>query len=324
MQIRPPRFSSSSSLTARLARHWPTVAIALVLVHAIVQGYLHSRPGAAAIAVFSVAPRALFALTILTIAAAVYDILYGGWRRLLRGTVIFPLGALASSVLLTLITYRVYPSSHDDRPATWCLALPLAGDVVVLQGGSTLDANAHAGSPSQRYAYDLGIVPRDPAGAGGRAGVPHGGAYGQPVSAPVKGLVVSVTDDVPEQAPGDAERRHGSGAIGNHVVLQVDDGQYLVVGRLQAESIRVRAGDHVEQGELVARVGSPDADLPHLHLHLQDHPAPGQGEAIPVDVCHYEAITWGASWDTARPVERGMPTGRERRQIIRASSSPPR
>lgn len=302
-----------------LARKWPALAVVLVILHALVHGYLQSRPGPAATIVFTVAPQALFVLTVLTIGAAAYDILYGGWRRLLRGTVLFPIGAVVASLLLTLMTYRVYPSSYDDRPATWCLALPLAGNVVVLQGGRTLDANAHAGTPSQRYAYDLGVLREGAVPGGDGTQMFRDGASGQAVTAPVGALVTSVIDGIPDRTPSGANPARGSNAIGNHIVLQVDDGEYLVIGRLQAGSIRVRPGDRVEPGEFIARVGHPDDDVSHLHVHLQDHPDPGRGEAIPVDVCHYEAIDWGATWDTARAVDRAMPTGRDRRQVIRAS-----
>lgn len=304
-------------MTRGLARHWPIVAILLVATHALLHVYLQSRPGAPAVAVFLVAPRVLFVLTVLSIAAAIYDILYGGWRRLLRGTVVFPVAALVASTFLALITYRVYPSSYDDRTARWCLALPLAGELVVLQGGRTLDSNAHAGDPSQRYAYDLSIL-KDGSEA------LNDDAYGRPVSAPMAGVVVAVGDGVPDQAPGAAAWPHGSAAIGNHVVLQIDDGQFLFVGRLQSGSTRVRPGDRVEAGEPLGRVGNPDAGVPRLHVHLQDQPELHRGEAIPVDFCHYEVIDSGATWDTAQSVERGMPTGRDHRQIIRAQGRPPR
>jgi hypothetical protein len=304
----------------RLARQWPVLAVSLVVVHALVHGYLQSRPGSSAITVFVVAPRVLFVLTVLSIATAAYDILYGGWRRLLRGALIFPIVALVASVLLGLITYREYPSSYDDRPATWCMALPLEGEVAVLQGGRTLDANTHVGDPSQRYGYDLAVMRADtePVGDG-----PDDGARGELVTAPVAGLVISVNDRVPDRTAGTRIWPRRSDGIGSYVVLQVDDGQFLVIGRLRPGSVRVRPGDRVERGEPIARVSGPDAGTPHLHVHLQDHPEPGRGEGIPMDICSYEVVEWGATWDTARSVDRGMPTGRDRRQLIRAASNHP-
>lgn len=266
---------------------------------------------------FVAGPRALFALTVLGIAVAASDLLYGGWRRLLRGALIFPLACLAGSVFLSLITYRAYPSSYDERPAAWCLALPLAGDVAVLQGGATVDTNAHAGSPSQRYAFDMAVAqvaafpPSGQAGEGERT-------FGQLVTAPIAGVVVSVTDglaDRPAEATGWPKFVT---ALGNHVVLRVDEGQFLFLGRLQHATIQVRAGDRLERGEPLAQVGRPDDDAPHLHMHLQDRAEADLGEGIPVDVCSYEAIAAGATWDTARTFDRGMPTGRDHKQVIRS------
>lgn len=301
----------------RITRQWPILAVALVVGHALVHGYLQSRPGQFAIPTFIAAPRVLFVSTVLAIAAAAYDILYGGWRRLLHGTVIFPIGALVASAFLTVLTYRTYPSSYDDSPAAWCLALPLLdADIAVLQGGRTLDVNAHAGDPSQRYGYDFGVIGRAAAGAGAATNALDSG-HGQPVSVPVAGLVVSVTDGIPDRTPGHADSRRWPHAIGNHVVLQVEEGPYLFVARLQSGTIRVRPGDRVVQGEPLAHVGNPDAGVPHLHVHLQDRPGLHRGEGIPLDVCRYEVINWGRTWDTARWVDRGMPTGRDRRQVIR-------
>jgi hypothetical protein len=300
-----------------LVRAWPLLAVGLVVAHAALHIYLQSRPGASAMFLFVAGPRVLFTLTVLTIVAAVYDLLYGGWRRLLRGALIFPIASLAGSVFLSLITYRAYPSSHDNRPAAWCLTLPLAGDIAVLHGGRTVEENAHAGSPSQRYAYDLGVARVGSTPAGGLADAADD-AYGQPVSAPVAGVVVAVTDGLADRTSSTVVWPESVTTLGNHVVLRVDEGQFLFLGRLQPGTIQVRPGDRVERGEPLGHVGRPDAAVPHLHIHLQDREEPNLGEAIPVDVCSYEAIDAGDTWDATRPFDRGMPTGRDRRQVIRS------
>lgn len=309
---RPPQRTS-------LARHWPALAILLLASHAVLHGFLRSHPGQAAITVFLVAPTALFALTALAIGIAAYDVLHGGWRRLLRGTAIFPIGALVASVLLALLTYRSYPSSYDGRVPGWCLALPLSGDIVVLQGGRSIESNDHAASPSAKYAYDLGLV-RD--GTTHRDDGNEARDYfvdGEMVLAPIDGQVVAIEDGMPDRttitSPWGPLRR----ADGNYVVLEVDDNRYLFLARLKAGSILVRAGDTVTAGQPIARVGaSGQSGVPHLHVHLQDHPVLGRGEAVPVEFCNYEATDWGESWNTATRVERGMPTGRDHPQVIRA------
>lgn len=302
----------------RLARSWPLLAVLTLVAHGLVHGYLQSRPGQAAMAVFTIAPKLLFALTVLATGMAARDVLHGGWRRLLRGTVMFPLGAILGSGLLALLTYRAYPSSYDTRPVPWCLALPLEGDVDVLQGGPTTDVNNHAGTPSQRYAYDLGIRRGPTTRQGDASGTSGADGYDQAVLAPIDGVVVAAVEAASgpsSMVPAWWPWRHPDGS---YVVLQVDDLAYLVLAQLQAGSIRVRPGDHVLAGVSIARVGDSRRSIePQLHLQVQDAPVPGRGEGIPVDFCAYDVVAWGATWDTAQRIERGMPTGGDRRQVIR-------
>lgn len=309
-------------MVARVAAAWSRIAIGLVIAHAVLHGVLQARPGRIAMVLFAIAPSLLLVMTMVTAALMLRDLLYGGWRRLLRGASIFPLAALAASFLLSLVTYRVYPSSHDGREPAWCLAVPLAGDVAVLQGGAALDANYHAGAPSQRYAYDLGVV-RDGSTYRGEGYVVWDYyAYEQPVHAPASGRVTTVTDGETDQSPSAVDWQPFRSAGGNHVVIEVVPGQYLMLAHLRAGSIRVRPGDVVRAGDVLGQVGnSGQSGAPHLHVHVQDHPEPNRGEAIPVPFCAYDVVEWGGSWDAATHVSRGMPAGRNRRQIIRAPSS---
>lgn len=299
---------------------WPLWALLLLAAHVALLAFLHVRPGRMAIVPFVVGPVLLFGLTVVTVTFAVFDLLYGGWRRLLRGRIVFDVLVLSACVFIALLAYRAYPSSYDGRPATACLALPLEGDIAIMQGGRTVDANYHAGSPAQRYAYDVAIA---------RDGSTHRGdgyviwdyhAYGQPVLAPMTGIVVATSDGDPDQSPSTDAWLAWRSAGGNHIVLEVDDGQYLFLAHLQPGSVRVQPGDRVTVGTPIGRVGnSGRSGAPHLHLHLQDTPVANRGESIPIDFCGYEVVDWGQSWDAAKRVDRGMPTGRGRRQVIRAA-----
>lgn len=303
-----------------MSSRWPTCAVLLLAAHVALLLFVHARPGAMAIVPFVVGPIVLACLTAATIVLAGYDVLYGGWRRLLRGRIVFDALALAASIFIVLFAYRTYPSSHDATMVGPCLTLPLQGDVAVLQGGRTVDVNDHAGSPARRYAYDLALL---------RDGATHRGegdalddyyGYGEPVLAPMAGLVVSVVDGEADRPPGAFAWRPGDGAYGNHVVVQIDDEQFLFIAHLQAGSIRVRPGDSIRVDAPIGQVGnSGRSSTPHVHLHVQDSPVANRGEGIPVEVCAYDVVARGASWDSARRVDRGMPTGRVRPQVVRRS-----
>jgi hypothetical protein len=307
------------SSTPRVVALWPLWGVLLLIAHGVCLAFLHARPGRLAVVPYLVVPKVLFALAAITLAGAMFDLLHSGWRRLLRGHTLFDGLVLLAALLVPLFAYRAYPSSYDERPATLCLGLPLRGDIGVLQGGASVIGNAHAGSPSQRYAYDLAIVDTHARFHAEGDSLDEYSTYGQPVLAPAHGSVVAVRDGHPDHSPGSSASLLLRRGFGNFVVLQIDHGQYLVIAHLQAGSIVVQAGDEIDAGTPIARVGnSGGSDAPHLHMHLQDAEAPGSGEGIPIDLCGYEAVDWGASWDTARSFERGMPSGRSRRQIIRA------
>lgn len=303
---------------------WPFWALLLLVAHGLLLLFLHARPGAIAVVPFLAGPPVLAALTAVTVILAGHDVLYGGWRRLVRLRLLFDALVLAASIFILLFAYRTYPSSHDTTVVGPCLAVPLAGDVAVLHGGRTVDVNRHAGSPSRRYAYDLAVVRDDAVHEGTGDALDDYYTYAAPVLAPMAGVVVSTRDGVPDRQPSRSAWRPWFDVNGNYVVIEVDDGRYLLLSHLQPGSIRVRPGDDIAVGMPVAKAGnSGRSATPHLQLHVQDSPVTNGGEGVPVEFCDYDAIARGASWDTARHIDRGTPTGRGRPQVIRRAPTAP-
>lgn len=310
------------SLTPPAVALWPLWGLVLLAGHGALFVLLHWRPGRTAILPYLVAPKLLMGLTMVVVAFALFDLMHSGWRRLFRGRLVFDGLVLLTSVLLSLFAYRAYPSSYDHHPAASCLVLPLDGDLAILHGGSTVDVNDHAGSPAERYAYDMAVV-REGAtyGGDGRANANHH-AYGQTVVAPADGTVVAAVDGNPDHAPSGAAWWPLRRGHGNHVVLQIEHDQYLFLSHLQSGSIAVEVGETIRTGVPIGRVGnSGGSDVPHLHVHLQDTTAPVMAEGIPIELCGYDAVASGVSWDARRSFERGMPTGRARSQVIRRTPS---
>ena len=95
------------------------------------------------------------------------------------------------------------------------------------------------------------------------------GMAGLPVRAAAAGLVVSAED-------------HGEyGGYGTHVVLahRLPGGvlAYTVYAHLQIASIRVRAGQRVQAGQMLGRVGmTGHATGPHLHFEVRSADDPGE------------------------------------------------
>lgn len=173
------------------------------------------------------------------------------------------------------------------------LHVPAEGEWTVAQGGPTRELNAHHGSVSQRFAYDLVRVIdgrfREPGGEGNEAYY----GYGQPLLAPAAGEVIRVVDGVPDNEPGVRGRAGGNGLVIDHGF-----GEFSSLWHARPGSVRVTVGDRVEAGQVVAEVGnSGRSSGAHIHLHLTR----GDGElALPapfVDV-------WvdGVRKDSALPV----------------------
>lgn len=110
--------------------------------------------------------------------------------------------------------------------------------------------------------------------------------WGEPILAPVSGLVVMVHDGEPDHAArrsqlalvgyalGQARRvREGLAAIaGNHVVIALErEGPFVTLAHLRRGSVPVRAGDTVESGEIVGECGnSGNSTEPHVHIQVTD------------------------------------------------------
>src|SRR3989442_10265330 len=96
-------------------------------------------------------------------------------------------------------------------------------------------------------------------------------SYGKAVLAVADGRVVTARDGLPDNIPGHGESFHPAVPItletvaGNTITLDLGGGQFAYYMHLQPGSLRVKAGDRVRRGQLVARIGgSGHGRAPHL------------------------------------------------------------
>lgn len=113
-------------------------------------------------------------------------------------------------------------------------------------------------------------------------------SYGQGVFAVADGRVVMAKDGQPENVP-----RHNGvfrTAVpitldtlgGNTVLLDLGDGQFAWYFHLLPGSLKVKAGDRVKRGQVLAQIGaSGDARGPHLHFELTNSTGLLTGEGLP-------------------------------------------
>jgi murein DD-endopeptidase MepM/ murein hydrolase activator NlpD len=147
----------------------------------------------------------------------------------------------------------------------------------------TLDRPELAGYRGQSYAVDWVKVD----GWGRRASgiLPDAlGDYfifGEPVYAPCSGAVRRIENALPDHRPGDPEHVPPAG---NFVLLECGGAQVLLA-HLMAGSVTVGAGDAVQAGQPIGRVGNSGRSTePHLHVHAQRPSADGSLNAEPLPV----------------------------------------
>jgi len=91
--------------------------------------------------------------------------------------------------------------------------------------------------------------------------------YRLPVAAPLDGEVVLVTASIPNNKIGDVNVDKN---WGNSVILKHEYGLYTSVSHLEPNSIKVKEGEKVKKGDLIALCGnSGRSPYPHIHFQFQ-------------------------------------------------------
>lgn len=150
------------------------------------------------------------------------------------------------------------------------MIFPFKKEAFVYWGGDNPELNYHMEDLNQQYAYDILMVAN---------GAPYSGdpeknesyfVYGQDLMAPCDAKVYRVIDGVEDNKPGVV---NSQALTGNTIILETDQKEYLLFAHLKANSIQVKKGDIVKQGQVIAQCGnSGNTTQAHLHLQLQNTP----------------------------------------------------
>lgn len=102
--------------------------------------------------------------------------------------------------------------------------------------------------------------------------------FGLEVLSPAAGSVVACRDDLPDNPPGLIDHVNN---WGNFVILCMPGGLHVELSHLQQHSLRVKPGDVVRPGQVLALCGNSGYSLyPHLHMQVQVGPWLGD-ETVP-------------------------------------------
>jgi murein DD-endopeptidase MepM/ murein hydrolase activator NlpD len=150
-------------------------------------------------------------------------------------------------------------------------------------------------------------------------------SYGADVLAVADATVTMVRDGVLDAAPYEVAPPHPitkETLGGNLVVLDLGQQHWAVYAHLQPGSLRVKQGDRVRRGDVIARLGNSASYSAHLHFHIVDGPDPFSSEGVPFvfdeftheGTVHRDEIPPGG-W-TIRFVDRQVEPGSELRRLL--------
>jgi murein DD-endopeptidase len=182
----------------------------------------------------------------------------------------------------------------------------------------TLDGRARIPG---RFAIDwMKLGPDNKFAKGDESRVSNWHGYGAEVLAVADATVVEAHDDIEEfptitdaTGPVPLER-----ASGNYIALDLGNGHFAFYEHLRPGSLRVKAGERVKQGQVVAQLGNTGSSSsgPHLHFHIADAPATLAAEGLPFVLSGFEMQGVFASMDSVGsgaapgPIPQGLAPAR--------------
>jgi peptidase M23-like protein len=180
---------------------------------------------------------------------------------------------------------RAAPIAVEDAPPI-SIGPPLRGGDW-LAGGGPSNASYHRRALmvvngevyfAQRFAIDyVKISPQGQTYAGDPKKNASYLCYGADLLAVANGKVVGLKDGLPENTPDPVARAVEmtmETAGGNYVALDIGFHRYALYGHLIPGSLKVKLGDVVKRGQILARLGnSGNSTEPHLHFQIADAPS---------------------------------------------------
>lgn len=193
----------------------------------------------------------------------------------------------------TAATARSEPEPVSEDVQRTELALPFSGTWIVSQGYN--GAETHQGFAA--YALDLvALDERGQAyrGRGGRRRDWFG--FGAEVLASADGTVVRAIDRFQDNLI------MGRATDVNTVIVEHNAGELSEYVHLQHGSVRVRVGERVLRGQVIARAGNSGAQTPHLHWAFLSSLAPIRTR--PAVFARYEMRSGDGTWQLTRGTPR--------------------
>lgn len=118
--------------------------------------------------------------------------------------------------------------------------------------------------------------------------------YNQDVLAVANAKVVTIKDGLPENIPASstfAVPLNTETMGGNQITLDLGNGAFASYGHLIPGSIKVKVGDLVTPGQVIAKLGnSGHSDGPHLHFQITNKPSMLESDGVPYGFKQFNLI----------------------------------
>jgi|KBSMisStaDraftv2_1062788.scaffolds.fasta_scaffold00208_20 Peptidase family M23 len=128
--------------------------------------------------------------------------------------------------------------------------------------------------------------------------------WGEQILAVADGDITEAVDQFPDNVPRVLPSVTLDNIAGNHIILQISPNRFVTYAHLQRRSIRVRVGEHVHRGDVLALLGnSGNSTGAHLHLQLTDRNSVLQSQGVPFVFYKFSYLGPGSDYPEKQIVE---------------------
>ena len=247
-----------------------------------------------------------------------------------RMTVFNPFHTLASEIPVATLRFELsFRTSNrekevkrtvDVKPVVYQtktdLILPMRGRVLVWDGhdyASHHRRNIIEGYGAGRFSYDFVLVDEQGQIYKGRPrsnddwykqrpdSMEEYYSFGAPVYAAGAGRVVLVRDSRADDRTWSSSESDENAGAGNYIVIDHLNGEFSAFAHIKQGSAKVKVGQMVKQGEIIAAVGASGSSLfPHLDYQLRTGPGTKNVEGLPSTFTTFRRIMGSRSVDVSR------------------------
>jgi hypothetical protein len=218
-------------------------------------------------------------------------------------------------------TLEDFQVSVNQNPVPM-LSSPFDGGIWLAGNGPANDSDhrrgifaieGHIYSP-ERFAIDwVKVGPNGDSRRDGTSKNDNWWGWREPVLAVADGEIMEVVDEFPDNTPRVLPPVTLDNIAGNHIVLQIARNLFVTYAHLLRGSIKVRTGDRVHRGDMLALLGnSGNTTGAHLHLQVTDHNSVLQSQGVPFIFAAFTYLGPGSDYpekQVSEPWVNSIPPG---------------